>query len=444
MEEPEDRGSSSSPPPIEIDGMSWQIESRPRPWLPAALAVFAALALLLWLVGSSTEDVDSAATTGALLPPAVEETTPPAAIVTPVTLGEMLPWLDGRGLILFAADADSEYVLTWGASSSEPSRFRLSGSNIATIRPEPANLDFVAYETLGRTTYLYVGDLRMQEPIFVGSRGFAWDPKGSGTLMWIGEDQSTLETALYRTTVFGWRFSDETPSALIQKVADLPSGTRLAGWTEQGLVMAVDLGGPVNVLDAESGDVRLESPTMMELRDLDGTLIATVVAEPWKATSNGTIVARGTSDAFAIAGIEPHPTALVVPDGFVVLDASADSGGFTLRGLPHCDFGDQTGPIVNGTTQWDLSEDGRWVGSNGVLCNIVDQTLREFEQNDGVADILGYGGIQRVVGFSQDSQWFFTHAAQDGKLFMASVDGGQRLVVPVDDWVRFRGAFIHP
>jgi len=206
MEAPEGRGRITPLPPPEPDGVGRPVERAPRQWMPVGLALAGLIAFALWLAATGTPLPNESAagnSQGTLASLSAGESTPPAsAAPLPTTttttlpiLGEMLPWLDGS-LVIFSSDVDGDFLSVWDESLPQPQDFRLSGSNVLRAEPEPHTLSFVAYETAGRVASLYLGGWQTQEPIFVGSRGFAWDPAGSATLMFVGTDQVTGETAL--------------------------------------------------------------------------------------------------------------------------------------------------------------------------------------------------------------------------------------------------------
>ena len=331
MEAPRGGGRITPLPPSESEG--WDHEPTvPRPRLPAAFALAGLVAFALWLSGAAQPagppDAGSAgpSITGANLSSPEPESVEPPPITQPPVLDERLPWLDGRDLLLFSSTRTTDELIVWDGSVAEPQRFPLSGANIVDFEPEPRTTNFIAYETAGNAFALYVGGWQRQEPIFVGTHGFDWDPAGTGTLMWIGTDQVTGATSLYR------RELNDT----IELVAPMPEGTRLVGWNETGLVIRVQSGGPVNFVDADSGAFEVRQAAVTSLYDTSGTLLASALADPLAVTPAGPIVARGTGTVFAEGSIDvPDDVGLTPPDTFVLLDPpQGASDQFTYRPIP--------------------------------------------------------------------------------------------------------------
>lgn len=440
MEAPEGRGRITPLPPPEPDGIGRPVERAPRQWMPVGLALAGLIAFAVWLASTGTPVLDEVGAGGSqstLAPLSAEDTapqstitTPPPTTTAPPTLGELLPWLDGS-LLIFSGDADGDFLSVWDESLPKPQEFRLSGSNVIQVEPEPATLNFVAYETAGRVASLYLGGWQKQEPIFVGTRGFAWDPAGSATLLFVGTDQITGDTALYRQRV-------TEPIELVTQLAD---GTRLIGWTEAGLITAVEAGPAVSLVDQTTGAVTVRAPTFTELRTVGGELLARVAAVPLRTSPNGTIIAVGTAEAFDASSLEIEPAVLLVPDDVVVLDAS--EGAFTPRTVPIPEVMADGELIFSPDGRWSLSNSGDWVARTtdaGIataiaMRSLVSQAVRVMS--------LQSDGDKHTVGFSQDGEWFFTYSNQSDQL-IASSDGGAQFTVPFQRNVRLEGVYIRP
>ena len=438
MEAPQGRGRITPLPPPEPDGIGRPVERAPRQWIPVGLALAGLVAFAVWLAGTGTPLPDQAEAGGnqsTLAPLSADDpvppstiTTPPPTTTTPPTLGELLPWLDGS-LVVFSSDSDGDFMSVWVNSLSEPQHFRLSGSNVIAVEPDPTSLSFMAYETAGSVSSLYLGGWQTQEPIFIGSHGFAWDPIQPGRLAWVGTDQVTGQTALYRKEIVG----------NIELVAPLPPGTRLVGWTSLGLITAEQLGAPVNLIDIDTGVLTVKRPTLTRLRTIDGDILATAVAEPLRASPTGTVIALGTADAFTAAAIEIEDEALVVPDVHVVLDTATT--GFELRTAPPPELLADGEEIFSPDGRWSLSRDGSWVArttSTGIGTAIQMRSIETAAVR--VVALVGDEDFA-TVGFSADSEWFFTYSTRSDQLNIAA-DTGAQFVVPFDKRVRFGGVYV--
>lgn len=439
MEAPEGRGRITPLPPPEPDGIGRPVERAPRPWMPVGFALAGLLAFAVYLAGSGTPETNQAAagnSRGTLAPLSAEDTIPPSSpppspppTTIPPTLGEMLPWLEGS-LVIFSSNAGGDYLSVWDESLTEPQEFRLSGSNVTRVEPEPTTLSFIAYETSGRVSSLYMGGWQTQEPIFVGSQGFAWDPAGSATVHFVGTDQVTGETALYSQSVAG----------PISRIAPLSAGSRLVGWAHTGLVIAVDLGPPVTIIDPNTGSVTVKTPTVTEFRSTAGDLVATAIAEPVRVAPDGTVIAVGSADALATAAIEADPSALTVPDVFVVLD-TADT--ITLQSVPFAEILSDGELIFSPDGRWSLSNDGDWVArtTNAGISTAI--AMRSLVTQAVRVVALQSDGEKQTVGFTQDGEWFFTYSRETNRL-VASNDGGAQFSVPFDRNVRLEGVYTRP
>ena len=365
--------------------------------------------------------------------PEPESVEAPPITQTPV-LDERLPWLDGRDLLLFSSTRTADELIVWDGSVAEPQRFPLSGANIVDFEPEPRTTNFIAYETSGNAFALYVGGWQRQEPIFVGTHGFDWDPAGTGTLMWLGTDQITGATSLYRREL----------NRAIELVAPMPDDARLIGWNEAGLVVRIESGGPVNFVNEESGVFEVRQPAITSLYDPSGTLIASALADPLAVTPSGPIVARGTSTVFAEGEIEiPEDVDVTPPDTFVLLDPpSAASAQFGYRPIPKRDALADTEVLFSSQRPWSVSADASWAGravtrdnaSTLVVHGLTSQAVRVIP--------LASDHARATVGFSQDGQWFFLWSPQSNELVIVDPDAGAQFELPIEGNVRIRRAFL--
>lgn len=443
MEAPKGRGGITPLPPPEPDGTGRELARAPRPWLAALLAVGGLLVFALWLAESGTVPAPDAAasesTVATLAPlsardlPSTTVPLPPTTTApTPPRLGEALPWLQG-GLIMFSHTGDTDSMIFWVDSERSPQEFSLSGSNVAKLRPEPDSLSNIAYETPGTANALYLGGWQVQEPIFVGSQGFAWDPGGSGTLMWVGTDQVTQTTALYSKGL----------GDPIVRLVDVPSSSSLLEWTTHGLVMSEAMGSPVTIVD-EAGNVMATAPILTVLRDTDGSVLATAAAEPLKAAGNGTIVATGTALAFEAAGIEIAAD-LVPPNELVILDTSLSSDGatgFEVRQIPLREALADGESIFSADGRWSLSPNGDWAGrivNWSTSTSLVVQSLETLSVR--VVPIRTEAPLT-TVGFSADGQRFFGFSSESGEFVAIDWLTGAQFVVPIDGNIRLGGAFV--
>lgn len=444
MEAPEGRGRITPLPPPEPDGFGRPIERAPRQWLPAVLGIAGLVVFALWLAGSGNTSGGEATAAdpnrATLAPLAADDpgsppaTPPPTTTTTrPPVLGDILPWLEGS-LMLVSSTSDGDNLLVWDAASAEPLEFRLSGANIENFKPEPGSLDRVAYETTGDTRALFHGGWRGQEPLFVGSNGFGWDPAGTGTLMWVGTDQVTLETALYR----------KHPRSPVELVTSLPADIRLVEWTDFGLIMEEPQGPAVNLVDVDTGELAVVHPTLTVLRDLEGTALATAAAEPLRATIRGTIVAVGTERAFAPSNSELDAEWLTPPADVVILDPPVNPGaGFSLRLVPIREVLADGEPVFSADGRWSVSSDGGWVGRRVARGDAVTLVMRRIDANSVRVFPIQNDGPKTTVGFSQDGMWFFVWSPDSRELIAASRSGAQ-FAIPMDANIRFGGAFIRP
>ncbi len=443
MEAPEGPGRITPLPPPEPDGVGRPFERAPRQWMPVGLALAGLVAFAIWLAVTTNPLPNQAAagrSQGTLTPLSVDDA-PPASSLVPIatsttiapTLGDMLPWLEGS-LVIFSTAADGTFLNVWDATLPKPATYRLSGTNVLDISPEPESLSFVAYETGGDVVNsLYVGGWQRQEPVFIGSQGFAWDPEGSATIMWIGVDQLSGESALYRKQV----------PRTVERVAPMPPNSRLAGWTTSGLLVTV-AAGPAEVMVDANGAVRTKRPALTELRDPEGNVLGTVVAEPLRATSSGTVVAIGTADAFEAAELEVPESALVVPNEFVVLDATIAGGpAFELRSVSIAESLADGRAVFPSDGRWSLSDNGRWAARLTTSGRTTAIAMRSLETRAIRVISLRSDGDKLPVGFTQDGEWFFTYAPQADELVAAS-DGGAQFVVPFAQLVRLGGVYVRP
>ncbi|NND03266.1 MAG: hypothetical protein HKN91_10805 [Acidimicrobiia bacterium] len=439
MEAPKGRGRITPLPPPEPDGMGRPVERAPRQWLPMVVALTGLVAFALWLAGSGAPVSNEAAAgngQSTLAPLSAADPAPATSIIVasttttnPPTLGEMLLGLEGS-LVIFSGDASGDFMSVWNPSLPAPQEFRLSSSNVTRIEPEPATMSFIAYETAGRVTSLHLGGWQTQEPIFVGSRGFAWDPTGSATLLFVGIDRLTGETSLYRHGV----------TEPLERVAPLPDGSRLIGWAEPGLILAVDLAPAVNVVHPDTGAISIKNPTITEFRTPQGELIGSATAEPLRVAPAGTIVAMGSADALEAAAVESDVESLDVPNTFVVLGA-ADT--LTLRAVPFPEVLGDGELIFSPDGRWSLSDDGERVArttNTGVATAIATRSL----VTQGIRSLsLQSGGEKSTVGFSQNGEWFFSYSNDDEQLFAATSTGAQ-FAVPFERNIRLEGVYIRP
>ncbi|MCP3975523.1 MAG: hypothetical protein GY720_13645 [bacterium] len=441
MEAPQGRGGITPLPPPEPDGIGRELRRAPRPWPAALLALGGLVAFALWLAGSATDpgsDVAATGATSATLAPLDERgltsTTPPPppSTVPPPRLSEALPWLRGS-LVMFSQTNEGDSMFLWIDSNRSPQEYRLSATNTVDVRPEPESLNNLAYETRGSVRSLYLGGWQTQEPVFIGSQGFAWDPFGSATLAWVGTDQITGTTALYMKGL----------GDPITRVADVPATSFLLEWTFEGLVMAESIGPPVVILDSETGAVHTTAPTLTVLRDIDGATIGTAAAEPLKVSVNGTIVARGTAPAFAAAGLEPAAD-LIPPNELIILDTSAatSDGPFTVRQIPIREALADGESIFSADGRWSLSPTGDWAGrvvNWATSTSLVVQSLETLSVR--VVPIRTDFPLV-TVGFSADGQRFFAYSSDAGELVAVDWPTGAQFTLPLDGNIKLGGAYI--
>jgi len=432
MEAPEGRGRITPLPPPVPDGTPPAPRGTPQPRLMAMATLGSLVLFALWLAGSGevgppagAADGDGFGVTLAPLSAADTSTTvarPLPPVTQPPRLAEMVPWLRGT-IILLGHTGDREELFVWTNGSRSPEKFELSAANIVDVSLEPATLNYVAYQTAGTVQALYVGDWLAQEPIFVGSQGFAWDPSGTAMVAWVGTDQVTGETALYRKNL-----ADPTI-----RIADVPRDSWLAAWTEQGLVFAEHRG---------------PRPTLTVLRNLDGLTIATAMAEPLRASPNGVIVALGTSDALAAA--EPvteldDEFILIPPPELVVLDSPANGdllAGFTLREVPSRESLADGESLFSPDGQWSLSTDGDWAGrlvNRDTRATLVVQSLRSLSVR--VVPLRG-PGERTSVGFTTDRDQFFVFDPERSVMIVINWLTGAQFEFPIGGDIRPGGAYI--
>lgn len=443
MEPPQGRGRITPLPPPESDGTGRPRERVPQPWVVAVLGIAGLLTFAVWLTGQGTSiDAEGepapAAPGRATLAPLAEPDPPNAPDQTvPSTLaprlGELLPRLDGS-LLLLARGFDGEHLLVWDQTATEPQRHRLSGDNITNIQPEPATLNYLAYQTAGRVRSLYFGGWQTQEPIFVGSRGFAWDPAGTATLMWVGEDQVTMTTSLYRQQI----------GEPIERIIDLPSGSELEGWTIHGLIVSHPLGPSVNLIDPAGGRLTVKTPTITTLLDDDGDALASVAAQPLRVSPLGTVVARGTGDAITEAGLSIDSATLVPPHEVAILDVTAaPTAAFSVRSISLPEALSDGESIFAADGRWSLHPAGEAVG-RVVKRRVTSSLVVHRLDTQGVTVVsLPEGRGMTTVGFSSDGKWFFAWAPDTGDLVAVASSGGQ-YVVPLADNIRLDGVYIRP
>lgn len=334
---------------------------------------------------------------------------------------------------MFSQTNEGTSMFLWIDRLRSPQEFRLSGSNIVNIRPEPDSLNNIAYESQGSLRALYIGGWQAQEPVFVGSQGFAWDPTGSGTVAWVGTDQVNQTTSLY-TKGLGDR---------VVRVADVPGSSQLIEWTVAGLVMTESMGPPVTMLDSASNEVRTAVPAITVLRDIAGTVLATAAAEPIKVSIDGTIVATGTAAAFSAADLELNAD-LIPPNELIILDTSDAGGatGFAVRQIPIRERLADGDSIFATNGRWSLSPTGDWAGRvvNGPSSqSLVVQSLETLSVR--VVPIRSSAPLA-TVGFSADGQRFFAFSTESDELISIDWLTGAQFVVPLEGNIPLGGAYV--
>ncbi len=442
MEAPQGRGGITPLPPPEPDGIGREPARAPRPWLAALLALAGLLVFALWLAATSTDPGVEVAATGStsdtLAPlsardlPTTTSVAPPTTSRPPPRLGEILPWLQGS-LVIFSQTDDGDSMFWWVDAFRGPQQLRLSASNIVDFRPEPAALNNLAYETDGTVRTLYVGGWQRQEPVFIGSQGFAWDPSGSATVAWVGTDQFTGVTSLYTKGL----------GDPVTRVAELPDSSFLIEWTVEGLVMTESFGPPVVTENADTETVTVTRPILTVLRDSDGSVIGTAAAEPVKVSVDGTIVADGTADAFARSGLE-FTADLIPPNELIILEASAGTAEtpFSVRQIPIREALADGDSIFAWDRRWSLSPTGDWAGRivNGVSATtLVVQSLENLSVR--VVPIRTDVPLA-TVGFSADGQRFFAFSSESAELVAVDWLTGAQFIVPFDGNVPLGGAYV--
>ncbi len=445
MEAPEGRGRITPLPPLRPDDAGRRMPRSGGQWPPALLALAAVIVFALWLAGTGRPEPESGPAVGSggfvtLAPlvsdedPAVPSSATPTTTTSPPLLSELVPWLEG-GLIAFSQSREGDRMTFWDAGRGQAQSFVLSSTRTISVQPEPASLDFIAYETAGRARALHVGGWQRQEPIFVGSHGFAWDPAGSGTIAWVGTDQVSKETALYM----------RPPDGEIRRVGDLPGNSWLMGWTDHGLVLAEYLAPPVNLIDDSTGQIIVKQPALTVLRDTEGRVLAQAAAEPLRASRSGRVVAVGTEDALEAAGVSIDVTVAIVPTEIVVLEpSSAPNTAFTVSTIPPREDLADGESIFASDGRWSLSPDGVWVGrtvSGGIRTALV---LQRLDTRSLRLIPLPSQDPRSTVGFSQDGQWFFVWTPSTSELIIINPRNGAQFAVPLEANVRLGGAFIRP
>jgi len=442
MEAPE-RGGRITPLPPHFDDAPQPTAGPRRPWAPVLVALGGVSAFALWLGASTPNPLPPEPGTGSGQTPAAlsapeplagEEAAATSTLTPAASLGEQLPWLDGS-LMLFGRDGGSGALTVWRRSEAGSAAFKYSGSNVRQVEPEPRALDLIAYETDAPTASLYLGSWQRQDPIYVGSRGFGWDPRGSGTLAWVGTDQVTAETALYN-----W-----DREVGIRLVAPLPAGSRLLAWTEKGLVLSQELAAAVAVVDEVSGEMALRDVALTVLISPAGDEIAKAVAQPMRVSRNGTIVAIGTGDALDKAEQIP-PAAAARPANRIVLLDSPGSGeqGFGIRPLPDHDLLPNGSPLLTADGRWSLTDDGNWIGR---VANIDGTaTLTVLGLRTGYVQTVAIRGPEPAtgVGFLDGGAHYLVWRPTTKELISIAWLNGQQTVVPFIGDVRFGGAYVRP
>lgn len=445
MEAPE-RGSRITPlPPPQPEGEIGSPERVSRPWAPALAGLAGLFVFALWLIGAQgggepTPDPDAGTSPAAAPLSAPDLSEPPATSIPTTTtarrpLADDLPWLQGS-LVMFGRSFGAGGTTVWRGGDTTPIRFDYSSSNVATVKPEPVGVTFIAYETDGPTPALHVGGWQRQDSIFVGSRGFAWDPAGSATLAWVGTDQITDETSLYTLD----------PETGISLVAPMPPGTRLVEWTQAGLIMSEERGPPVTVRDDSTGSTTLRTPALTVLRAPDGTEIATAVAEPLRASRSGTVIAVGTSEVFAAANlVAPHDTALWVPDDFVALDSPTGGiSGFEVRRLaPLPELTDEA-ELFSPDGRWSLSQDGNWVGRVSNRDSVATLVVFGLRTGEIRAETIVGEGPASTVGFTPDGTRFVAWRGLTDELIVVTWLNGDQTTVPFANDAWMAGVYIGP
>ena len=247
--------------------------------------------------------------------------------------------------------------------------------------------------------------------------------------MWIGKDQTTGATGLYRQPFAG----------VTELVSPVDEGVRLIGWTDHGLVTANDLGPPVTVTNP-NGSISTQSPTITELRDLAGTVVARAVAEPLRTAPVGRIIALGTSRAFDVAEIEPPESALALPAQHVALEATA--GTLELVNIPVPEALSDGELMFSVIEPWSLSNDGEWaarVTAAGVSTALVVERISSQTRR---VLALRTEGERATVGFSQDGAWFFTYSPRAGELTATTMGASATFSIDFDQRIRFGGVYI--
>ena len=443
--QPRERHNRITPlPPPESESPDRRDGAVARPWLPALLAVAGLVVFAFWLAGTGIQsqppgqgaapspsrpplspDVAAATTTSA---PAAPPTSRPS---TP--LNELIPGLT-EDLIIFGRYARQDVLATWRPTDGAPSLYSLSGANILTAKPEPAALNLIAYETESAEPALYLGGWQRQDPVFVGTRGFAWDPAGSATLAWVGRDQVTGATSLYMRLVDG----------TIQLVAPLPDGSRLLTWTQIGLIMSERRGGPISVVDEAAGTISLKVPTVTVVRSPAGESIASAMAQPLKASAVGTIVALGTADAFAAAGIDAPEVETRPPADLVVMDLATDPARLTYEVIPQGEPLVDGAPLFSANGRWSITADGNWAGRTANLNSVATLVVQGL-RTESVHEIpLSDDATHLGIGFLPDSTRFVSWSPTTQELSIVNWLTGERSTIPYVASVWFESFFLRP